>query len=132
MLRPWISRTGSADAFPLVGARSRSDWGGWGGTLTTGVMQSVGRRLMPAFRAALRDRPAARRRGLMNSSMPKLSSARPVPSMAMKRPGGPHHHHHPLRTALLANPSRSISPQFHRPGGDDVGEPARPRKAITT
>ncbi len=47
-------------------------------------------------------------------------------------PGGAHHHHQPLRTALLAKPSRNISPQFQRPGGNDVGEPARPRNAIAT
>src|SRR5260370_3364501 len=86
---------------------------------------------MPGFRGALRVGPDARNRGLMSSSMPKFSSARPVPSTAMRTPGGAHHHHHPPRTALLAKPSRSISPQFHRPGGDEVGEPARPRKAMT-
>src|SRR4029077_6898050 len=94
-------------------------------------MPSVAREVMPAFRAALRVKPAARSRGLMNSSMPKFSSARPVPRTAMRMPGGAHHHHHPPRTALLAKPSRSISPQFHRPGGDEVGDPANPRKAMT-
>ena len=98
----------------------------------TGVSPRVVPTLMPAFLAALRDSPAVRRRGLMNSSMPKLRSARPVPSMATKSPGGAHHHHHPPRMALLAKPSRSISPQFHRPGGSAVGDPASPRKAMAT
>ena len=98
----------------------------------TGVKPSVERRLMPAFFAVRRERPAARSRGLMNSSMPKLSNARPVPSRAMQIPGGAHHHHQPPRTALLAKPSRNISPQFHSPGGEDVGEPASPRNAMAT
>src|SRR5207249_8504046 len=108
-------------------------WGGVGGEVRTiGVTPSVGRRLTWAVLAARRERPAARSLGLMSSSMPKLRRARPVPSSATQTPGGAHHHHHPPRTALLANPSRSMSPQFHSPGGDEVGEPARPRKAMAT
>src|ERR1700682_414603 len=68
----------------------------------------------------------------MNSSMPKFNSARPVPRSATHMPGGAHHHHQPPRTALLAKPSRRISPQFHSPGGYEVGDPARPRNAIAT
>src|SRR2546423_2272945 len=102
-----------------------------GRALTTGVIPKTGLRLSPAFRARL-ESPAVRSRGLMNSSIPKLRSARPVPSRATKRPGGAHHHHQPPRIALLAKPSRSISPQFHRPGGSAVGAPARPRNEIAT
>ena len=96
------------------------------------MLPRVVRRLMPAFAAARRDSPALRSRGLMNSSMPKLRSARPVPSKATQMPGGAHHHHQPLRMALLAKPSRSMSPQFQRPGGEELGDPANPRKAIAT
>src|SRR5260370_4063236 len=98
----------------------------------TGVTPSVVLVLIPAFLAALAVSPAVRSLGLMNSSIPKLIRARPVPSTATHRPGGAHHHHQPPRTALLAKPSRNISPQFHSPGGDDVGDPARPRKARAT
>src|SRR5256885_5795778 len=47
---------------------------------------------------------------------------------ATQMPGGAHHHHQPPRTALFAKPSRSISPQFHSPAGEPVGDPPRPRK----
>src|SRR5690242_12937648 len=104
-----------------------------GATLrVTGVRPNVVLTCAPALRAALADSPAVRSRGLMNSSIPKFTRARPVPSSATQMPGGAHHHHQPPRTALLAKPSRSISPQFHRPAGDPVGEPARPRKEIAT
>src|SRR5690242_17203710 len=98
----------------------------------TGVSPSVVLTCAPALRAAFADRPEVRSRGLMNSSMPKFTSARPVPRSATQIPGGAHHHHQPPRTALLAKPSRSISPQFHNPAGEPVGEPARPRKEIAT
>ena len=42
--------------------------------------------------ARRRDSPAARSRGLMNSSMPKFSSASEVPSRATSRPAGTYHH----------------------------------------
>src|SRR5436305_1439731 len=96
----------------------------------TAVTPDVVLPLVPAFLAARAVRPALRSFGLMNSSIPKLMSASPVPSIATQIPGGAHHHHQPPRTALFAKPSRSISPQFHSPGGDEVGEPARPRNAI--
>ena len=66
----------------------------------TGVNPSWGRRDRPVSLAALRDSPAARRRGLMNSSMPKLISARLVPSSAMQTPAGMYHHHWPLGDGL--------------------------------
>src|SRR5438132_9808201 len=89
--------------------------------LATGVTPTAVPSLIPAFFAARAVSPAVRRRGLMNSSIPKLRRASPVPSRATQIPGGAHHHHQPPRTALLANPSRSISPQFHSPAGDPVG-----------
>src|SRR5260370_7678973 len=98
----------------------------------TGVTPSVVLVLIPAFLAAFAVSPAVRSRGLMNSSIPKLMRARPVPSAATHMPGGAHHHHQPPRTALLANPSRSISPQFQSPAGEPVGAPARPRNATAT
>src|SRR5260370_27090940 len=98
----------------------------------TGVTPSVVLVLIPAFRAAFAVSPAVRSRGLMNSSIPKLMRARPVPSAATHMPGGAHHHHQPPRTALLANPSRSISPQFQSPAGEPVGAPASPRNARAT
>src|SRR5260370_31343450 len=63
--------------------------------------------------------------------MRKFGSARTPRSGGLRTPGGANHQPPPPRIALLAKPSRSIPPQFHRPGGDEVGEPARPRKAMT-
>ena len=57
--------------------------------------------------------PDSRRRGLMNSSMPKFSSARPVPTRAMHMPGGTNQYHSPESGALLACAQNSIVPQFH-------------------
>src|SRR5205823_8521186 len=72
----------------------------------------------------LRVRPAARSRGLMNSSMPKLSSASAVPRKATARPGGSHHHQYPLTSALALCAQNSIVPQFQCAGL------TRPRKAM--
>ena len=62
---------------------------------TTGVRPSSKRRGSPCppdFLDWRRVRPAARSRGLMNSSMPKLSSASEVPRKATASPGGMYHH----------------------------------------
>ncbi len=63
---------------------------------STGVRPSWGRRGSPARRAARRETPpdpAPRSRGLTNSSIPKLSSASPVPNNPTASPGGRNHHH---------------------------------------
>src|SRR5260370_13087123 len=92
----------------------------------TGVTPSVVLVLIPAFLAALAVSPAVRSLGLRNSSIPKLIRPRPVPSTATHIPGGAHHHHQPPRTALLAKPSRGISPQLHSPDGAPAALPATP------
>src|SRR5258708_19435361 len=92
----------------------------------TGVTPTADPSLIPAFLAARAVSPAVRSRGLMNSSIPKLSRASPVPSNATQIPGGAHHHHQPPRTALFAKPSRSISPPFHTPPGHPSPHPPRP------
>ena len=68
----------------------------------TVVKPRRGRAGMPNLRATLRESPPMRSRGLMNSSMPKLTSAKPVPTRAMQMPGGTHHHQNPLSTAPAA------------------------------
>ena len=49
----------------------------------------------------------------MNSSMPKLSSARLVPNRAIARPGGTYQYHSPESGALFAWAQYIIVPQFH-------------------
>ena len=64
-------------------------------------------------RRTLELSPAERRRGLMNSSMPKFNNARPVPIKAMQMPGGTNQYHCPASGALLAWAQYIIVPQFH-------------------
>jgi hypothetical protein len=64
----------------------------FGRSASTGVMPCC----LLASRSSLRLSPAARSRGLMNSSMPKFSITRARMSRAMARPGGAHHHQAPL------------------------------------
>ena len=78
----------------------------------TGVKPSCGRTLNPSALAAFRPPVAIRSRGLMYSSMPKLISARLVPSRAMAMPGGMYHHQKPDSTAELDVASNSIVPQL--------------------
>ncbi len=66
-----------------------------------------------AFCAFLVPMPACRSRGLMNSSMPKLTSDRAVPIRAMARPAGPNHHHELVSSALSAWAQYRIVPHDH-------------------
>ena len=67
---------------------------------------------MPACWALRLVSPADRSRGLMNSSMPKLSSARAVPSSATASPGGMYHHQYPLTWAFTDWAQNSMPPQL--------------------
>src|ERR1700729_951190 len=62
---------------------------------STGVRPSTGRPGSPARRARRPAMPPEppRSRGLTNSSIPKLSSASPVPNSPTASPGGTNHHH---------------------------------------
>src|SRR5262245_9969253 len=63
----------------------------------------------------------------MNSSMPKLMSARLVPSSAMHRPGGTYQHHCPDTTAWPCVASNRIDPQLQFTAGFST-----PRKPSAT
>ena len=54
-----------------------------------------------------------RRRGLTNSSIPKLMSVSAMPSRAMSRPAGTNHHHAPRCRASCACAQYRTVPQFH-------------------
>jgi hypothetical protein len=60
-----------------------------------------------------RVRPLLRNRGLTNSSMPKFTSARAVPSSAMATPAGTNHHQAPCARACWPWAQNRMVPQFH-------------------
>ena len=79
---------------------------------STGVKPSCERTLRPTSFLVFRGESTTRNRGLMNSSIPKLISARLVPSSAMATPGGMYHHQNPDSTAEDEVASNSIVPQL--------------------
>src|SRR5882672_9262015 len=57
--------------------------------------------------------PAWRSRGLMNSSMPKLTNDSAVPMSAIASPAGTNHHQEPVSSALSACAQYRIVPHDH-------------------
>lgn len=69
--------------------------------------------MKPTRIRTFREEPVAvRRRGLTNSSMPKLMRESAVPSRAMHRPTGTNHHQAPWARAWLDCAQKSTVPQF--------------------